>query len=81
MLTGVKSVMETGKALRQEPAEGSQTETVETKVWGGTDGKAGVSVGHTIISDSMSREELAAVSRRFVVEHYRLTYAAFLGDK
>jgi len=62
----------------QEVVQGSQTETIETKVWGGNDGKAGVSVRHTIISDSLTREEMAAISRRFAVEHYRLTYSLFL---
>lgn len=78
----LKTSLETGKPLAQETVRGSQTETVETKVWGGNDGKAGVSVGHTVVSDSLSREEMAAISRRFVVEHYRLTYTLFLeGDK
>lgn len=73
---GVRSILETGGQPRQEPIEGTQTETVETKVWGGE--TPGVSVVHTITSNNMTREEMAAISRRFVVEHYRLTYALFL---
>jgi hypothetical protein len=80
--THVVSETGDGKEVKQTVEEVEavhDSETVETKIWENNKGEWGVSCGHHItFGPHLSRLDMADISRRLVVLHYRLTRDAFM---